>query len=225
VTEEFDDHTPPVDTTLADSSTPQQVGWFRFYFSDQKWEWSKEVQRMHGYKPGTVTPTTKLVLSHKHPEDRAQVAATITDMINTRRPFNTRHRIIDTQGHVHHVIVAGDQLRDQNSEVIGTYGFYIDLDHTADQPYEDVITVRVAEIAESRAAIEQAKGMLMLVYGLAADAAFDLLKWLSQTHNVKLRLLAEQIVQDFCMPGGLNMAPQARFDQLLLTAHERATRP
>jgi PAS fold len=54
----------------------QRVGWFRLYFDDERWEWSPEVERMHGYEPGTVQPTTALVLSHKHPEDYEQVAAT-----------------------------------------------------------------------------------------------------------------------------------------------------
>lgn len=47
--------------------TPQRVGWFRFYFDDEQWEWSPEVARLHGYEPDTVEPTTRLVLSHKHP--------------------------------------------------------------------------------------------------------------------------------------------------------------
>jgi hypothetical protein len=42
----------------------QAVGWYRFYFADQRWEWSPEVEQIHGYQPGTVTPTTQLVLSH-----------------------------------------------------------------------------------------------------------------------------------------------------------------
>ena len=42
---------------------PQLVGWFRFHFADERWEWSDEVQLLHGYQPGTVTPTTELVLS------------------------------------------------------------------------------------------------------------------------------------------------------------------
>ncbi|MGV0802471.1 antitermination regulator, partial [Mycolicibacterium elephantis] len=54
----------------------QRVGWFRFYFADERWEWSPQVQSMHGYAPGTVEPTTDLVLSHKHPDDYGQVAAT-----------------------------------------------------------------------------------------------------------------------------------------------------
>jgi len=45
---------------------PQRVGWFRFYFDDDRWEWSPQVEKMHGYLPGTVTPTTEMVLAHKH---------------------------------------------------------------------------------------------------------------------------------------------------------------
>ena len=29
---------------------------------------------MHGYQPGAVHPTTELVLSHKHPDDKADPA-------------------------------------------------------------------------------------------------------------------------------------------------------
>ena len=34
-------------------------------------------ERLHGYEPGTAKPTTSMVLSHKHPEDYEQVAATL----------------------------------------------------------------------------------------------------------------------------------------------------
>jgi AmiR/NasT family two-component response regulator len=54
----------------------------------------------------------------------------------------------------------------------------------------------VAEISENRAPIEQAKGVLMYVYQIDADAAFDLLRWRSQETNVKLRALAEQLLVD-----------------------------
>ena len=30
---------------------PQRVGWFRLYFDDEHWEWSPEVERIHGYEP------------------------------------------------------------------------------------------------------------------------------------------------------------------------------
>jgi ABC-type hemin transport system ATPase subunit len=55
----------------------------------------------------------------------------------------------------------------------------------------------VREIADKRSVIDQAKGMLMFVYGVDAEAAFGLLRWQSQHHNVKLRLVAEQMLKDF----------------------------
>jgi hypothetical protein len=177
-------------------------------------------QRMHGYESGAVIPTTEPVLSHKHPADGDQVAATIEDMITTRRAFSTRHRIIDTRGVVHHVVVVGDQLCDDS--VIGTHGFYIDLTPETEHASEDIISARVAEIAERRAVIEQTKGMLMLVYGIGEAAAFDLLKWLSQENNIKLRLLAQQIAQDFTVEGQVAINSRSPFDRLLLTAHHRA---
>ncbi len=58
------------------------------------------------------------------------------------------------------------------------------------------ITEEVGAIVERRAVIEQAKGMLMLVYGIAADEAFDVLRTQSQDRNVKLALVAEQVAKN-----------------------------
>lgn len=214
---DLDGQSADVEQALA-GGEPQRVGWFRFYFSDQRWEWSDQVQRMHGYEPGSIAPTTDLVLAHKHPEDRGQVAATIDEILHTHGAFSTRHRIIDVSGNVHHVVVVGDQLYDHHGEVVGTHGFYVEV-AAAEQVNEDLLTARLAQIADSRAGIEQAKGMLMLVYGVNDAAAFKTLKWLSQETNIKLRLLAEQIAHDF-RRAGLG-TKQSEFDQLLLTVHQR----
>ena len=211
-----------VEQALA-GGAPQRMGWFRFYFTDQRWEWSEQVQRMHGYEPGSVIPTTDLVLAHKHPGDRGQVAATIDDILHTHKAFSTRHRIIDTGGNVRHVVVVGDRLHDDQGAVIGTHGFYVDVSPLPDQEREDLVTAKLAEITQQRASIEQAKGMLMLIYDISDDAAFNLLKWLSQEANVKLRLLARQICEDF-RGAGLTFTSQSDFDQLLLTARLRVGR-
>ncbi len=219
---ELNGQSADVEQALA-GGEPQRVGWFRFYFADQRWEWSEQVQQMHGYAPGGVIPTTKLVLAHKHPDDRGQVAATIDQILNTHEAFSTRHRIIDTTGKVRYIVVVGDQLLDDNDEVVGTHGFYIDVSPLPDQAHEDMVSARLAEISESRGAIEQTKGMLMLIYGIDGNAAFNLLKWVSQEANIKLRLLAEQISEDF-RGAGLALNSQSEFDHLLLTAHERVHR-
>ena len=94
--------------------------------------------------------------------------------------------------------------------------------------HEELVTAAVAEIAENRATIEQAKGMLMLIYRIDADAAFELLRWRSQETNVKLRILAEQVLADFAELSYEETLPsRSTFDHLLLTAHQRvdAARP
>jgi ANTAR domain-containing protein/PAS domain-containing protein len=209
-----------VEVEQAFAGAPQRVGWFRFYFEDQRWEWSEQVQRMHGYEPGTVTPTTELVLAHKHPEDRHEVAKTIDEMLVARRAFCTRHRILDTRGVVHQVVVVGDLLTDQQDVAIGTHGYYVDITPSSDRAREELISERLAEITEHRAVIEQAKGMLMVIYGLDDDAAFDLLKWRSQSSNVKLRRLAEKIVEDFRAVGDDGITSRSAFDHALLTVDE-----
>jgi PAS domain S-box-containing protein len=215
-----------VDTTTSASThgsreTCERVGWFRFYFDDDRWEWSPEVQRMHGYPPGSVNPTTQLVLSHKHPDDYRHVADTLAEIRRTRRAFSSRHRIRDVQGREHHVVVVGDQIYGDGGTVIGTHGFYVDVTPSEKERQLEV-SAAVAEISKSRAAIEQAKGMLMMTYGIDANSAFELLKWRSQQNNAKLRALAERLVTDFATLGGLDaLASRGTYDNLLMTAHER----
>ena len=202
--------------------SPQAVGWFRFHFADQRWEWSAEVERIHGYLPGQVTPTTEVVLSHKHPDDKTQVAATLREIVRTGKPFSARHRIIDVQGRVHEVLVVGDCLHNETGGVIGTHGYYIDVTPSTDREHQRSVSDAVAQIMQTRGAIEHAKGMLMLVYRIDDEAAFGLLKWRSQESNVKLHAIAEQIVADFLGVAYTDVLPaRSTYDQLLLTAHER----
>ncbi|MCK8647276.1 PAS and ANTAR domain-containing protein [Mycobacterium colombiense] len=217
---------PKLPTTLstennADGETPRRAGTFSFFFDDQRWEWSDPVQRMHGYVPGSVTPTTELVLFHKHPDDRDRVAAVVNDTLTSHQPFSTRHRIVDTAGAVHHVIVVGDQLRDGTGAVIGTHGFYIDVTPPSSSAPQEAITAEVAEIAERRAAIEQTKGMLMVIYDIDENAAFNLLKWLSQESNTKLRVVAQRLGDRLRATAHSAFTPRSICDQILIDSREQ----
>ena len=86
------------------------------------------------------------------------------------------------QGDVRDVVVIGERFHDKTGEIVGTQGFYLDVTPSAKQRQES-ITEALAEIADHRAAIEQAKGVLMCVYGIGPDAAFDILKWRRRTQT------------------------------------------
>jgi PAS domain S-box-containing protein len=189
---------------------PQRVGRFRFFLDGQRWEWSDAVARMHGYPPGQVEPTTQLLLQHKHPEDRERVAA-VLDHVLTGKPFSSRHRIVDTAGHTRCVVVAGDRMVDDNGELTGTSGFYVDV---TDSLHTDITNVLEA-VADARAKIEQAKGVLMSAYGISAERAFDLLVWRSQETNLKVRDLAARFVE--AVAGKASPDTRTHVDHALLT--------
>ncbi len=201
------------------------VGSFRFLFAAERWEWSDEVARMHGYEPGSVVPTTKLLLSHKHPEDRAHVRDLLDHALHSRESFSSRHRFVDTGGAVHDAIVVADRIVDDEGAVVGTAGYYIDLTATIDETRfetrQEVLDEALPDLFENRAAIEQAKGVLMAVYRVSADQAFRVLQWRSQESNTKLRVLAKQLVDEVVKLPPPSAAVQSQFDHLLLTAHER----
>ena len=92
----------------------------------------------------------------------------------------------------------------------------------ASREREQEISVRVTEINDNRAVIEQAKGMLMFIYGVGDEIAFEMLRIQSQHHNVKLRLLAEQIVKDIAaLSDPAARERLLRDDELLMTAYRR----
>ncbi|MBW0015504.1 MAG: PAS and ANTAR domain-containing protein [Mycobacterium sp.] len=202
-------------------STYLSVGSFRFWFVGERWEWSDEVARMHGYEPGTVVPTTRLLLSHKHPEDRAHVQELLDYALRSEESFSSRHRFCDTAGNVHDAIVVADRMLDDSGAVVGTAGYYIDLTDTFDEARQEMLDEALPDLFENRAAIEQAKGVLMYVYRVSAEQAFRVLQWRSQETNVKLRALAKQLLVEISTLPPPAAAVQNQFDHLLLTVHER----
>lgn len=203
-----------------DTSIPvrERVGSFRYLRAGDRWEWSDAVAQMHGYAPGQVQPTTALVLSHKHPDDAGSVGRLVAAMTGEGRPLSSRHRIVDTRGRIHPVMVIGERLRDCDGKVIGSQGLYVDL---SDVDGAGTVEEAIADFTEHRAVIEQAKGVLMMTYGISAERAFDILVWRSQETNTKLRRLASQLIDDFTAELQVPAGIRERADNLLLTAHQR----
>ena len=208
-----DESVRPIDEALL-GGAPQTVGRFEYHYGSDTWTWSDTVARMHGYQPGEVQPTTELVLSHKHPDDLAQVKGLLQQ---TAAPFSSRHRIRTTTGEERNVVVVGNAVTDDDGQIVATRGFYIDITDGLNAELQEAISRELADILAHREIIEQAKGVLMAVYSLTADAAFGILRWRSQECNVKLWTIADQVVTD--VPALLNVQPASRapVDHYLLT--------
>ncbi|HEY2502588.1 MAG TPA: PAS and ANTAR domain-containing protein [Mycobacterium sp.] len=218
---------PTRTTSASEGGAPGylNVGSFRFWFAGERWEWSDEVARMHGYEPGSVAPTTNLLLSHKHPDDREHVRDLLDHALHSGGSFSSRHRFIDTADGMHDAIVVADRIMDESGAVLGTAGYYIDLTDTFDEARfetrQEVLDEALPDLFENRAAIEQAKGVLIAVYRVSADQAFRVLQWRSQETNIKLRALAKQLVNEVVSLPPPSATVQSQFDHILLTVHER----
>jgi PAS domain-containing protein len=170
------------------------TGRFSYDTLSGKWEWDDEVFRIHGLEPGSVTPDTELVLASKHPDDRERVARLIEEVSRTGVAFSISYRILLGDGTDRRVVLVGEGQFGAEEQPTRVEGFYIDLTPDFAEENEEYAKQAVAASAQSRAAIEQAKGALMLSYGLDPDQAFAMLRWWSRNRNVKVRDLAERIV-------------------------------
>ncbi|MCR1785271.1 PAS and ANTAR domain-containing protein [Nocardioides carbamazepini] len=180
--------------------TPR-VGRFVYDVTRQAWTWDDEVYRIHGLEPDDGAPTTDYVLECKHPEDRARVANVLLQATLTGKPFSVCYRLNAADGVERRVVlvceggVCEDDAGADGVPVKQLDGYYVDLTHDFAQATSKEAREAVAASAEHRATIEQAKGSLMLAYGLDPDQAFAMLRWWSRNKNVKVREIAEHITE------------------------------
>jgi PAS domain S-box-containing protein len=189
-----------IEEVLAGGARPP-VGRYRLDLATGQWAWSDEVYVMHGFEPGQIVPTTPLMLSHKHPDDRARVDGVLRRAAETGQPFSSVHRILDAQGRTRTLAVTGQGRRDPASgEVTELFGYFIDVTESHREAAAREATASIRASAQRRAVIEQAKGVLMVVYGMNEDEAFERLRQASNLANIAVREIAYTLVHLFSGP-------------------------
>ncbi len=202
--------------TMAVDPAGTPLGTFVHRPAEDRWTWSDELFAIHGFAPGEVVPTSLLVESHRHPEDRARVRDQIDDALRTGRPTAGQHRILDTLGGERWVAMLV-QPHDTDGSV-WLEGHVLDLTVAHTRSAARLANDMLVAATESRTAIDLAKGALVLAYGVTPESAFELLRWYSQHTQVRLRTLAEQVVAAARRPGTLTATARRRLDGALATA-------
>ena len=96
----------PMPVAVADSAISRHpdipvigplAGAFTWDIPADRWRWTDEMYVIHGFAPHEVVPTTELLLSHKHPDDRAKAEGVVERFLGTGERFACHHRIIDAQ--------------------------------------------------------------------------------------------------------------------------------
>ncbi|NMO88617.1 PAS domain-containing protein [Actinomycetospora sp. TBRC 11914] len=84
-----------------------RVGAYTWHPSSDRWVWNDTMFHLLGYPAGGVRPSRALVISHKHPDDRARVEHVMADAVAHRLAYTCRHRIVSVDGTVHQVVAVG----------------------------------------------------------------------------------------------------------------------
>jgi hypothetical protein len=160
------------------------------------WKLDDEAERIHGHLPGAFEATTDSVLAAALPDDVEAVRELLMKMISTTEPFSVPYRLEGADGVQRNVVMVGERaLCGDPNKVTVIEGFFIDLTSDIQVLNDEAAREAVQASAEHRAVIERAKGALMMAYGFDEDAAFSMLSWWSRNRNVKLRVLAAELMK------------------------------
>lgn len=170
------------------------TGEFRYEVDTDTWWWSDEVFQMHGFEPGEVVPTTAMILAHKHPEDRARVAGALQSTSVHGGFFGSVHRIIDAAGTERVLAIVGGASQDADGHVTHLSGHFVEVTGSVRAMASQEANRQIQAADEHRAVIDQAMGVLMRHTGRSAEEAFDTLREASMRSNIKLRVLAQRVV-------------------------------
>ena len=156
--------------------------------------WSDGLYHLHGYERGEVVPTIELILAHKHPDDRPRAQEIIGEICRHGGHFSIYHRIIDAHGRLHQVLTSGEGTVDARGTVTAIDGMMVDLTATLQRETEAAAREAVQRATSTRSVIDQARGLVMGRLRVGSDEAFRLLVRLSSRTNMKLAVVAADLV-------------------------------
>jgi hypothetical protein len=145
-------------------------------------------------------PCTEVLLQCQHREDRARTLDALDRAVTAGRSFAVETRVLRRDGDLRVLVLMGSPQPDDGGAVAAVEGLCVDITSGRLAHDEDVVTALQTEVTQlrtamaSRATIEQAKGILMLLTSCSEQVAFELLAHMSSHTHRKVREVAQSIV-------------------------------
>jgi hypothetical protein len=193
------------------SLTDEPALFFEYDATADRWTCSADLCELYGI-PAGQEPTTALMLERVLEEDRHVVRQRFEEVLRQASPFSLEYRLVAPDGRTRRLVLVG-QSEDAGGEVKQLSGFIVDITQTIREGAAEAVLAST----EHRAAIEQAKGALMLSFGIGEDAAFEMLRTYSNQHNTKLVRVAEYIIAGLADPAFAREEPVRCLLDILLS--------
>jgi len=163
------------------------------------WWWSPEMYALLGLPPEGTRPCTEVLLQCQHREDRARTLDALNRAVTAGRPFAVETRALRRDGTLRVMVLMGHPRSGDDGAVSTVEGLCVDITSGRLAHDDDVVTALQTEVSQlrtamaSRATIEQAKGILMLLTSCSEQVAFELLAHMSSHTHRKVREVAQSI--------------------------------
>ncbi|NYJ06009.1 ANTAR domain-containing protein [Petropleomorpha daqingensis] len=163
------------------------------------WWWSPEMFALLGLSPDGTRPCTEALLQCQHREDRARTLDALNRAVTAGRSFAVETRVLRRDGALRVLVLMGHPEPADDGAVAAVEGQCVDITSGRLAHDEDVVTALQTEVNQlrtamaSRATIEQAKGILMLLTSCSEQVAFELLAHMSSHTHRKVREVAQSI--------------------------------
>jgi len=203
------------------------AGRYRYDVVADRWWWSPESFALLGLTPSSAPPTADLLMRAVHRDDRPRVRRALAECCTAGTPFALEHRALRADGLLRTVVLVGEPEPPPGGAPTAVSGLLVDVTDgrpagpTAPDQHVRALETEIEQLRQamaSRAAIEQAKGVLMLLMGCGDQVAFDLLAHISSHTHRKVRDVAlaitasassrrplpddvREILHDACPPG------------------------
>lgn len=186
------------------------AGRYRYDRRAGTWSWSPEMAVLLNLARNGAHPCTELLVRSLHPGDRPRTLDAIAGACTAGLPFALRVRLGSRSGGERPAVLIGEPVVDAAGAVDALEGVLVEVPPDPGPPEprqgadddgdgEDRVHALETEVTQlrtamsSRAAIEQAKGILMLLTGCTEQVAFELLSHISGHTHRKLREVAQAI--------------------------------
>jgi hypothetical protein len=194
------------------------AGRYRYDRRAGTWTWSPEMAGLLNLARNGAHPCTELLVRSLHPGDRPRALDAIAAACTTGAPFVLRVRLGSRGGVERPAVLVGEPVVDPAGAVDALEGVLVEVPPESRPPAprsgtpgteDDRVHALETEVAQlrtamsSRAAIEQAKGILMLLTSCGEQVAFDLLAHISSNSHRKVRDVAVAIVESAAGHAGL----------------------
>ena len=188
---------------------PALTGRYRLDPRTAAWWWSPEMYALLGVPPEGTHPCTEVLLQCQHREDRARTLDALNRTVTSGSSFAVETRVLRRDGALRVLVLLGQPQLGDDGVVAAVEGLCVDITSGRLAHDDDVVTALQTEISQlrtamaSRATIEQAKGILMLLTSCSEQMAFELLAHMSSHTHRKVREVAQSIADSASGHGSL----------------------